>query len=1332
MPIEPTVLQSCATPPPVDPSPEFLPLGDPNLSWERFEAFCEAFIARLPGVKETHRYGGRGSFQKGIDIIAYLENGEKWAFQCKQKQRFTKTDATRAIQQTSYSADRFILTLSRQATSGVRDVCENYPDWDVWDVGDISRKVRKLEMHPGARLVEVHFGASLRKEFLGLPGFSPFVTPIEFFRPFLDASFLFNHTWALVGRSDHLRQAHQFVESKQQKVAILAGRGGIGKSKILHALAETFENEHKGTALWFAAESVELTPDGADYLPFEPCVVIVDDAHRRDDLPALLALSRQRPHVTKLLLSCRPQAIDYVKSQVTQGGFHIEETVDLPDVTELSREEIIELARQALGPEFSGLAELLAAATWDCPLVTVVGGQLLAKKAIAPELLERDEEFRGTVLTRFRDILIGNVSDRIDTTLCTSLLDLIAAVQPIRLDNLQLLDREAEFLGVDRPKLLSSLDILETAGVLLRRGYTLRIVPDVLADHILHQANVTTLGHTTGYADRVFNEFASLCPSEVLRNLSELDWRLRQSSAQASDLLTGIWQRITQRFQDAPNLGRSMTLEMLGKVAVFQPERTLELVEYTIRNPATESGSPEGIQLFGGTHSDLLRQLPPLLRQISYTLAYLPRCCNLLWELGRDDNRNLHSNPDHGVRVLADLGGYEEGKPYFISRSVLDSVERLLKDSSSHDHFHSPLDIIDPMLTKTGYSIHSEGYQIARRPFVLKFESIKSIRQRAISLIGRCLYSTNLRMSLRALKSLEDALREPLPLFNMKISYEDREQWRPEQLEILALMADLAQRSTEPVILIRIREVLWVHCSQVPSDEVRHKADAIVSALPDSFELRLTQELMPPYDLDVWRPYEERRNDNPTSHREKIGQMRRSLVVELLGRSEHAGEAYEILTDHIQIVYAAGVRPDPHEFLGILGITDPEFAADLCEIIVDNPNGPLAPHLQSLLTHVRIRSVERARDIGQRVLRGGSSILGSGVASSYQPGRADNITAEDIEAIRELLDHEDINVRGQAIRSLSGLAEAHPRVATDLAKGAAVGDNVHLAKNLCQLFSNGRGIPFRELTSDDLKAFLSKLEDIQEVDDYFINNFLVKASEQDARAVADLLLTRVRKKTDGRPGCRPIGTTITSVLLKMMVRKKTDARPDYRPLPILGFRHPLIGFAASPNQESILREIRDTLLEPGSSSIEHWMAQLFREISLDFESVASLKVLNEWITSENAGRIESAACLVAEAPPAFVLRNVEFTANLVERADAAGSDCYRSVASNLTRSALSGTRSGTPGQPMAEDVTMRDQASAVKSNFDAGSPPYRFYDSLVNLANASIKDDLLRDEELLE
>ena len=1305
MPTDSTEQRNYATPLPVTPYPEFLPLNDPNLPWERFEAFCEAFISRLPCVKEAHRYGGPGSLQKGIDIIAYLDHGEKWAFQCKQKQTFSKADATRAIQQTRYEADRLILMLSRQATSGVRDVCDSFPDWDVWDVGDISRKVRELEMHSAAKLVEAHFGAPWRQAFLGLKGLSSFVTPTEFFDRFSNAAALFNHAWELVGRSDHLRQAHEFVESPEQKIAILTGRGGIGKSKILHEFADRFDDEHKGVALWYAAEGVPLTHDSADDLPFKPCVVVVDDAHRRDDLPALLALTRQRPHATKLVLACRPQGTDYLKSQLSHGGFDVQGVVVFPDVKELSREEVIALGRQALGTEFAGLAERLAAATWDCPLVTVVGGQLLARKAIAPELLERDAEFRDTVLIRFREILVGELGDQIDPTLCRSLLDLIAAIQPIRLDDEIILDSEAKFLNIDRLTLLISLDILEKAGVLLRRGNTLRIVPDVLADHILHKASITSQGQPTGYADHVFNEFKSLCPSEVLRNLSELDWRLRQSGTQASDLLSSIWQSIEQEFQDASHQGRSTILRILEKVAVHQPEMTLKLVEYAIRNPATKQESPEWAQIYEYTHSDVLRQLPTLLRQISYTLKYLPRCCDLLWELGRDDNRNLHSNPDHGVRVLADLGGYAIGKPFIVTSRVLDTIEKLLEDPGSHSHFHSPFDIIDPMLAKTGFSTHAEGYNLVRRTFSLKYESIKSIRQRALSLIGRCLFSTNLRISLRALASMELALDEPRPYLNMSISDEDREQWRLEQLEILSLIADLAQRSTEPVILNRIRRILLWHRRDSPSDEVRNKADAIVSSIPESSELRLTQELMDPFHMDDWQPNGESGDDDSRLRQEKSAQTRRDLVVEFIRHTEHAGKAYEILTDRMQAICAASVQPHPHTFLGILGNTDPEFAADLCDIIVNNPNGPLAPHLHSLLTNVRKWSAERARGIGQRALRAGSNILCSGIAWSYSSqGLADAATPEDVEVIRELLDHEDTNVRRLAIGSLSALAEAHPRVAIDLAMGVEVGDNVHLAEEMCQLFFDGHGIPFRELTSDELKTLLSKLEDVQKIEYYFINTFLVKASEQDARAVVGFLLTRIKKKDD---------------------------EANYHALPISEFQDPLIGLAASPDHENILREIRDISLEPVSSG-EYWIPQLFREASLDFESAVSLAVLNEWINSGDAARIQSAARLVSRAHPAFVFKNVEFTTNLLERAYVASSDCYRSVASNLTSSAISGTRSGTPGQPMSEDVALRDQALAAKSQFNAGSPSYNFYAYLAKWAEASIRDDLLRDEELFE
>ena len=841
---------------------------------------------------------------------------------------------------------------------------------------------------------------------------------------------------------------------------------------------------------------------------------------------------------------------------------------------------------------------------------------------------------------------------------------------------------------------------------MLRRGNTLRIVPDVLADHILHQASVTFQGQPTGYADRVFSKFAALCPSEILRNLAELDWRLRRSGASASELLGGIWQGIEQEFKEAPNSGRCTILRILEDVAEYQPERTLQLVEYAIRNPATKPEDPEWSKVYEFKHSDVLRRLPTLLRRVSYTLDFLPHCCKLLWELGRDDARPLNPNSDHAMRVLADLGSYDIGKPLAVNHGVLDTMQQILETPGSHDHVHSPLDVIDPMFAKTGHSTHSQGHNLIHRSFVLKEGSIEPIRERCISLVVRCLFSNNLRVSLRGLESLEDALREPIGEFDNQVSDEDREQWRSEQFEILTHIEDLVQHSTEPVTFLRIKGALWWHRNYSPSGEIRDKADAIVASIPESFEFRLTQELMTPFRMDDWKPDAESGDDGYRLHQAQIEQTQRALVAEFLSQSKDASTAYGILNDRIQTMTGAGVQHHPQVLLGILGDSDPEFAAGLCDIIVDDPNGALAPYLQPLLSNVRIWNAERARAIGQCTLEGRSNILCRGLASSYQSRRwVDSATSQDIEHIKMLLSNEDLYVRKLAIASLGALAEASPKVAIELAKYVELGDSEVLASELCLLFCGGWGPPFGELTSDDLKVILSKLEDVPDIDDHWTNTFLVKASELDAVSVVGFLLDRIRNEH--------------------------NENSRYYALPILGFRDPLVGLGTSPEQEKTLRDIRDASLEQGQS-VGYWIPQLFREISLGFESPASLKVLEEWINSENANKIKAAGRLVSGARPGFVFKQVEFVSNLLECAYAASDGTYQAVSSTLASTALSGVRSGTPGQPMPENVATREQAEAVAGTFNAGSPAYRFYVSLAESAEASIRFQLLRDEELFE
>lgn len=1300
-----TKQQGYVVPSPVTPYPDLLPLGGPNIPWERFEAFCEDFISRLETVQSCHRYGGQGSRQRGIDIFADLKDGKRWAFQCRQYKQFTPAQAKRTIENTTYKADYYIALISCKATSSVRDVFDKYPNWDVWDVHDISREVRRLKIDSSARLVETHFGPTWRKAFLGLAGLSPFVTPQDFFRPLLNPANLFNHTWLLVGRKEFLNQLHAFVDNEQSRVAIIKGRGAIGKTKLLHAFAEEFPIKHQSYTLWFAVEGVPITASGIDYLPIEPCVIVVDDAHRRDDLPVMIALIHQRPQPTKLVLSCRPQGKEYLRPLLTQGNINVREVTELEELKELNRDETKELAIQALGKEYSHLADHLVSVTLDSPLVTVVGGRLLAEKQILPDLLERDEEFRRTVLTRFSDVILGQVGDRIDSGLCKAIVDLIATIQPIRIDSEQFQQVAAELLNIDRPKLVSSIGILEEAGVLLRRGYTLRITPDVLGDHILHEACLTPQGQPTGYAREVFEKFATVCPSETLRNLAELDWRIHQSSVKETNLLVDIWQEIEEEFKRAPNSGRCYILTILKKVALYQPGRVLALVEYAMHNPTTTPEVKKLSRLYQYTHANVLNELPELLREISYTLDYLPRCCDLLWEFGRDDGRPLNQHPEHPIRVLADLANYEFNKPLVVNQTLLDAVECWLKEADVHNHIHSPLDIVDPILAKTSLSTRREDYKIVWHPTVVSRDKTQSIRERALQLVVQCAFSERLKVVLRALKTLDEALREPHGFFGQEISKDDREQWRPEQIQILDQISKLAEQPIDPLVHLHILETLIWHSRHSQSDEVKQKARAICNSIPDSFELRLTKVLKQSYDWEWSIEEGEDEQEWYKDRLQKAEQKRRAVAEEFLQKYQNADDGKQILNESLHTMKSCSVHPEPQLFLGELGHLDPNYAALMCEAIIKEPDCPLSEYISPLLYNVRALDVDRALTLNKKALDSGNLYFCFSVAQVYSGSFwAENPEPGDLEIVNQLLIHPDLRIKRIAIDSLRMLGRFKTRLAIDMMLTVDIGESMELASEMCEAFGEKFGIPPDTLNPDDIKGLLSKLEIVKNIDDYHISEFLALMSKKDACSVVQLLMNRVaRSEAEGS---------------------------DYQPLPYLGFHHSLSGLADSEDFHMLLREVRDCALK-STWQFHFWIPKLFKEVSLG-HSAEGLKILGEWIDTGEAVKIEAASLLLSEADSSFVFSHVDFVSNMLELANNAGDECYKRVSSNLLRSSVSGTRSGIPGIPMPQDVALRGQASATAGRYIVGSPTHRFYISLVKYADASIQDQLARDEEMLD
>jgi len=1173
----------------------------------------------------------------------------------------------------------------------------------MWDARDVSQRVRELSIEQAARLVHHHFGPAWRDAFVGVAGPTPFVTLQEFFEAFMDSRRLFNHAWSLVGRERQLIQLEEFLGSDGCRVALLTGRGGIGKTKVLQAMVERIPRV-SGYEVRFVAEGVPLTPESAEVLPARACLLVVDDAHRREDVGQLLYVARQRSQPTKLLFSTRPYGLDHLSSLLAQAGFDPREIARIDEIRELGREDVVDLARQALGHEFAEFADRLAAVTWDCPLVTVVGGRLLAEKQLPLDLLERDEDFRQTVLGRFRDAMIGQVSSRLDPAVCRSLLQLIAAIGPYRLNKEPLKEKAAAFLHTKPHRVIEALGLLEEAGVLIRRGYTLRITPDVLADHLLHAACLTSKGDRTGYAEEVFKVFASVCPAELLRNLAELDWRISVGAGRDVSVLTDIWGMIEAEFRGASNRGRCLILDVLKEAAYYQAGRTLGLVELAMRTPASEDDDNEASQIYRYTHKDVLQKLPTLLEHVGYTLDYLPRCCDLLWELGRDD-ANTVNEPEHALRVLQDLAGYQRGRPLVVNEKVLDAVERWLREPDAHDHVHSPLDVIDPMLAKTGHSTRAEGHNVVLTPFLVSEQNTRALRDRALGIIGVCARTANRRTALRAIKSLEKGLEEPVPLFGMTIPEEERERWEPEQLRVLQEMREIVASTTDPLIHLGIWKAVHWQARRGPTQAIRDGAQGIVDAIPQTDDMRLTRLLMHSWDPLWLRDEEEDFHAAHERHEEELREMRRDAALRFLQAHPDPRIGVRVLGDKLRDIEETGQQAEPQLFLHALAEADTAYAAGACEVIIGMPQDIIAPYLAVFLRGARLGDTSRSLELARRAVETKHPTLCRAVASSYwRAGWTDDLRQDDVELLGMLVGSGDGSVRRTAISSLATLGRAQPRLAIELALTVEVGEDKDIASELFQIFHAGLGVAIDALKDDEMEALLGKLEAVRDIDDHWVMEFIKASVRRVPKSTVHLLISRLKRARGG------------------------DS--TYRPLPFEPLD--LDGIESSPDYEDILREIRDQAARAGPVVREFFLPKLFRAASKNFSHPVALAVLDEWIESGDRKKIEAAGSLVRGAPSDFVFENVSFVENLIEKSHEAGEECCRRVCGHLYGSAISGASWGTPGKPMPRDLALRDKASEIGRAFSAGSPVREFYDSLLGHAEFSMREQLARDEELFE
>jgi hypothetical protein len=825
----------------------------------------------------------------------------------------------------------------------------------------------------------------------------------------------------------------------------------------------------------------------------------------------------------------------------------------------------------------------------------------------------------------------------------------------------------------------------------------------VLADHILAKACLTPRGAATGFADRVFAEFAADCLAQLLRNLAELDWRIRVDSGDESPLLDRVWHQISEGFRACGHHGRTEILGRLRDSAYFLPSRVLELVRYALCNPAPDGPAEVAPGYLSYTHQNVMRAAPELLLRCAYSPDCLSGCLELLWELDQHDDRAPNSNPDHPFRIITDIAACQPGKPLWVSQTVSEAARRWLSRPGAWDRRHTPLDVLAPLLEKAGIAHEADSHQIQMRPFHLLYESVRGLREGVLGAIEECLRSPNLRAVLKGVETLRAGLKGPMPYLGMTFTEGNLRQWEPEQLSILGLLARLVEQNPPPVVSLAVLREVRHQARHGHLEAVRVRAGALVRSIDQSFDFRLTRMLLP--EMSRWDLFEEDASPDPVVGREERHRaLARSVAGEFWERYPDPTAAVLEVDRRVREILPLEPKCDASSMVWWLFETKPDAVPPFVRQLLSLPESPVANCLDMGLAHLHRSEPATAVDLASQALETGAAVFRQRLAHHFAWNLRGQtpLHEEEVALIRRLLADPDLSIRATAVGALRRLGAFRPRDALDLALGVDVGSDSPIVVELCRLADphwEGRQDAF---TDGDIVAFLERIEVVDELG-YDTAQFLKFACERTPLAVVEMLFRRIERQ------------------------EEHGYRFGYKPVPFNALHDTFSGLVGTHRHREVLCRVCDYSLGRRSLALDS-LAELYRDVSQRYGPVG-IEVLADWLLNGSPAQMEAAAGLLNKAPNSFVFGHLELVSRALDRAEGFGDDCFRRVGGIFYSIATSGMRSGPSGQPFPQDIALRKRCQELLSTLPAGSSVFRLVRDVLRTVERDIQAATQDDDE---
>jgi hypothetical protein len=1125
-----------------------------------------------------------------------------------------------------------------------------------------------------------------------------FATPAKFFGR-VESNPLFDYDQSLQGRKNSLVELDGFLSDANATVAVLTGRGGIGKSKLIRHWSSSIS---EWTVL-VKKETVPINVTTEQELKGDRYVLIVDDAHRHADLDALLQLVRdlrRDKKSVKILLSARPIGMHRIDAALSRS-FDPGGVTRLSELKKLSDAEVRALAQEVLGPDHQILVPYLASVSRDTPLVTVIGGRLLRRHMVAPAELPSAEAFRQSVFDKFLDDF-ETVAQR-STKNIRPLLHVVSALQPLRLRDQGIVQSCATFLGWQDFEVSQAIDDLESSGLVTRTGRLYRIAPDMFADFLLEQACIGQDGTPNKYVDAVYRSFGNDYLSNLLQNVAELDLRVVTDSPQSS-LLSDVWKDLRSKFEKADLYQKVQLLKSMQSAAFYQPGPAMELVRLSMEPTSAIQVTTSTDELFHYTHQDVLNALPVLLRAIAYQSSYRQEAIERLWELARSDGRRPNSYPEHALRILKTIASYSRYKPVSFNLEIAQIFRELCSEEDAFKRDPTPLDIIDTLLEREADEQESTGMTLVLSSFGLNYTVIAPVREVCFKTLEACLVSEDVAKACRSFRSLSELIHGFLPKYGRAVSEQEQKWHSEERKQCLALVAERLSAGDVPIPLAReIYAALEGFLARSQNEETTDRVRATLALIPYTGELASFDAFCTPdWDLRTETGSGPEISKSMELNRERS----RRAAIAFRTQCETAERCIVGLQRFCRWARDANIQPQgANEFVHNL-CDDPEILGTLAkQIREDNCSSELTFTAQVVLRRLRERNAPEYLETGLAAAKSVDLVVVRSAAFAMFGMLFDPATDDDLRIIDELASQSDWSVRRNVVHALSQIGR-HPKREQDAIQrllSILPGEDKKFANEICEVFVYGR-IPIDHLSEEQLDRLYENFVPVADLDDHSIGMFLNREVRERPSAVIRFIDSRIKKALERRAAGDWKYTIVPPTHQNAVNLHELNDSDE-----LSKFRTALLKHI--DDQESL----RDDLIGL------FWRMTEFNENSFD--------LLRPLLQSKDVSKFDLAVRILRHAPGSSALSYPAQALEVLKAAEGFGSDHLEQTIGRLVANAYPNFIVTSANEEPPENANIRISVEKAVSNPQLDPLLTRLYNTIKAAAQVETRTPVLWDEE---